>query len=64
MAKKPRQQAKAKPPKFILNPDLAADDDDDPPVMATPDDDGWIYLNRSRKPKEGEQRGKKGRRKA
>jgi len=64
MAKKPRQQANGKPPKFILNGDLADDCDDDPPVMGAPDEDGWIYLNRSRKPKEGQQRAKKGRRKA
>ena len=40
MAKRP-----AKPPKVILNPDLA-DDDDDTPTLAVPDDDGWVYLQR------------------
>jgi hypothetical protein len=55
MAKRPRGR---KPPKVILSPDLA--DDDDVPVMATPDEDGWVYLKRSRKPKE-ESRGKEAR---
>jgi hypothetical protein len=53
-----RSKAKQTPPRFILNPDLADDSDEDPPVMGTPDDDGWVYLNRSQKPKEGEQRAK------
>lgn len=49
--------AKQKPPKVILNPDVA-DDEDDVPTLGVPDDDGWVYLKRT-KQEEQEQRGKK-----
>lgn len=60
MAKRP---ARRRSPKVVLNPDVA-DDSDDVPIMGTPDEDGWVYLKRSAKPKEG-MRGKdaRGRRK-
>lgn len=45
---------KARP--FILPPDLA--DDEDEGSSWIPDEDGCVYLNRAKKPKE-EQRGKK-----
>jgi hypothetical protein len=48
-------------PKVILNPDVIDDSDDDVPTLCTPDDDGWVYLKRCAKPKEGKERGKKGR---
>lgn len=46
-----------KPPKVILNPDVA-DDSDDVPIMGTPDEDGWVYLKRQQR-KDAEQRAKK-----
>ena len=51
-------------PKVILNPDVIDDSEDDMPTLGIPDDDGWVYLKRSAKPKEGKERGKKGRGKA
>lgn len=48
--------AKKKPPKVILNPDVA--DDDDVPTLGVPDEDGWVYLQRTRK-QEQEQHAKK-----
>ena len=53
MARKPAKR----PPAVILNPDVD-DGDDEVPTLATPDLDGWVYLKRSRKPKE-EARGDK-----
>lgn len=56
MARKPPKP----PPAVILNPDVD-DGDDEVPTLAVPDLDGWVYLKRSRKPKE-EPRGNKVRR--
>lgn len=50
-------------PKVILNPGIVDDSDEDPPTLGIPDEDGWVYLKRTDKPKEGEKRGKEGRRK-
>lgn len=46
-----------KPPKVILNPDVA-DDEDDVPTLGIPDADGWVYLQRKRT-QEQDKRGKK-----
>lgn len=49
-------------PKIVLNPGIADDCDDDPPCMGAPDDDGWVYLKRAAKPKEGKRGEEKRRR--
>lgn len=50
MAKKPT-------PKVILPPDVD-DSEEEPATLCTPDDDGWVYLNRQQK-QGSETRGKK-----
>ena len=45
-------KSKARPPRpEVILPD-ADDDADESPTLVTPDDDGWVYLTRSAKPKE------------
>lgn len=56
-----RKHAK-RPPNVILNPGIVDDSDEDPPTLGIPDEDGWVYLKRSAKPKEGKPDGQEKRR--